>query len=36
MTDRKPRERVVAEITLAHLIQVAQEMGRSLSAKECG
>jgi len=34
MPGRKPRERVVAEITLAHLTQVAREIGRSLSAEE--
>jgi hypothetical protein len=34
MTARKPRERVVAEITLAHLSQFAQEMGRNLSSEE--
>jgi hypothetical protein len=26
MTDRRPREKVVAEITLAHLTQFAQQM----------
>jgi hypothetical protein len=34
MTVRKPRERVVAEITLAHLSQFAEQMGRSLSGEE--
>jgi hypothetical protein len=34
MTDRKPREKVVAEITLAHLTQVAHQMGRSLTPEE--
>jgi hypothetical protein len=27
MTDRKKRERVVAEITLPHLVQLAEEIG---------
>jgi purine nucleoside phosphorylase len=34
MTERKKREKVVAEITVAHLTQVANESGRSLSAEE--
>jgi hypothetical protein len=34
MPDRKPRERVVAEITLAHLTQFASQMGRSLTPEE--
>ena len=34
MTEKKKRERVVAEITLAHLTQFAREMGRSLSPEE--
>lgn len=34
MTDKKKRERVVAEITLAHLTQFARELGRSLSQEE--
>ena len=34
MTERKKRERVVAEITLAHLTQFAREMGRTLSQEE--
>ena len=34
MADRKPREKVVAEITLAYLTQVAAEAGRSLSPEQ--
>jgi hypothetical protein len=34
MTEKKKRERVVAEITLAHLTQVAQELGRTLNHEE--
>lgn len=34
MTRRKQRERVVAEIGLAHLTQVASELGRNLSPEE--
>ena len=34
MTVRKPRERVVAAITLSHLSQFAEQMGRSLSGEE--
>ena len=34
MPDRKPREKVVAEITLAHLTQFARQMGRSLTPQE--
>lgn len=34
MTDKKPRERVVAEITLTYLTQVAADAGRRLSHEE--
>lgn len=34
LPDRKPREKVVAEITLAHLTQFARQMGRSLTGEE--
>jgi hypothetical protein len=34
MTDRKQREKVVAEITVAHLTQFANESGRPLSTEE--
>jgi hypothetical protein len=34
MTEKKKRERVVAEITLSHLTQVAQELGRTLNQEE--
>lgn len=34
MSEKKLREKVVAEITLAHLTQCAREMGRSLSHEE--
>lgn len=34
MTASKPREKVVAEITLAQLSQFPQEMGRNLSPEE--
>jgi len=34
MPDRKPRQKVVAEITLAHLTQFAAQMGRSLSQED--
>lgn len=34
MLDRRPREKVVAEITLAHLTQFANQMGRSLTPEE--
>ena len=34
MTDKKKREKVVAEITVAHLTQFATEAGRPLSAEE--
>jgi hypothetical protein len=34
MTDRKPREKVVAEITLAHLTQFANESGRPISHED--
>jgi hypothetical protein len=34
MTDKKKRERVVAEITLAHLTQIAREQGQCLSPEE--
>jgi hypothetical protein len=34
MTEKKKREKVVAEITLAHLMQLAQEAGHPLSQEE--
>ena len=34
MTEKKKREKVVAEITLAHLAQFALESGRTLSREE--
>ena len=34
MTQKKTRERVVAEITVTHLTQFARELGRSLSQEE--
>lgn len=34
MSDHKPREKVVAEITLAHLTQFARQMSRSLTPEE--
>ena len=34
MTDRKKRERVVAEITLPHLVQLAEEIGLPLSRED--
>jgi hypothetical protein len=34
MTEKKFRQKVVAEITLAHLIQCAQELGRTLTTEE--
>ncbi|MBZ5597056.1 MAG: hypothetical protein LAN83_01930 [Acidobacteriia bacterium] len=34
MTEKKKREKVVAEITLAHLIQLALENGHSLNQEE--
>ncbi len=34
MTEKKKREKVIAEITLAHLTQFACEAGRSLSQQE--
>jgi len=34
MTEKKKRERVVAEITVAHLKQFARELGRSLTHDE--
>ena len=34
MTEKKKREKVVAEITLAHLKQYARELGRHLSQEE--
>jgi hypothetical protein len=34
MTEKKKREKVVAEITLAHLIQFACETGKSLTRQE--
>ena len=34
MTQKKKRERVVAEITLSHLTQIARELGRTLNEEE--
>lgn len=34
MTQKKKRERVVAEITLSHLRQVARGLGRNLNEEE--
>ena len=34
MTEKKKREKVVAELTLAHLIQLAEESGHSMSREE--
>jgi len=34
MTDKKKREKVVAEITTFHLTQLVEELGRSLSREE--
>ena len=34
MAEKKKREKVVAEITLAHLTQFARELGRHLSQEE--
>ncbi len=34
MTQSRKRERVVAEITLSHLTQIARELGRSLTQEE--
>ena len=34
MTEKKKRERVVAEITIAHLTQIARELGRTLNHEE--
>lgn len=34
MTEKKKREKVIAEITLAHLTQFAREAGRPLSQEE--
>jgi len=34
MTEKKKRERVVAEITIAHLTEVAREIGRTLNQEE--
>ena len=34
MTEKKKRERVVAEITLAHLTQIARELGHTLNQEE--
>jgi len=34
MSDRKPREKVVAEITVSHLTQFASESGRTLSHED--
>ncbi|HZQ68015.1 MAG TPA: hypothetical protein VFA68_05795 [Terriglobales bacterium] len=34
MTEKKKREKVTAEITLAHLVEFAQEAGMSLNREE--
>jgi hypothetical protein len=34
MTEKKKREKVVAEITVSHLTQFAEELGRHLSQEE--
>lgn len=34
MTEKKKREKVVAELTLAHLMQLAEEAGQPLSQEE--
>lgn len=34
MTEKKKRERVIAEITIAHLTEVARELGRPLNHEE--
>ncbi len=34
MTEKKKREKVTAEITVAHLIQFARELGEHLSQEE--
>ncbi len=34
MTEKRKRERVVAEITTAHLMQLMQEQGRSLDHQQ--
>jgi hypothetical protein len=34
MTEKKKREKVVAEITLGHLVEFAQESGMNLSREE--
>lgn len=34
MPEKRKREKVVAEITLAHLTQIAQETGRALTSEE--
>jgi hypothetical protein len=34
ISEKRRREKVVAEITLAHLIQCAQAMGRELSTEQ--
>jgi hypothetical protein len=34
MTEKKKREKVVAEITVSHLTQFAEEIGRHLSQEE--
>jgi hypothetical protein len=34
MPEKRKREKVVAEITLAHLTQIAQETGRALTHEE--
>lgn len=34
MTEKKQREKVVAEITLAHLLQLAREAGHAITEEE--
>jgi len=34
MTEKKKRERVVAEITVAHLTQFARELGRAITQED--
>lgn len=34
MTEKKKREKVTAEITVPHLIEFANELGRSMTAEE--
>ena len=34
MSEKKKRDKVVAEITLAHLTQLARELGRNLTDEE--